>query len=431
MIDPRISLAVRAPDVAPAINIFENALMNAQRRDIAAAQEARQAELQPFRVQQAQREQAIGRQGQILKSVNDFALGNQSLINEAQSTGDFSRLRGALVQRRDQLEQQGLPTETTDDGLALIDAGKGGQVISSLGDAVKLFNQQSGLQRPVQFGAQQTFKDSKGNLFFGTTKRNPITGEVDSVLASVSGDQSQPEGQVSLVSGLGQTAAEKAETEVSTTQQVEDIKATAKGKSEAVKAGVGQAVKAFEKIPLVKTAINNYGEAIAALDAGAETGTIDAMLPSLTRASKELDNVIKRLGLDVVGNTTFGALSESELKFALKAAIPNNLQPAQLKEWLTAKRNAQQKILGGLNEMANFLGDGTKTIADWNNQQALKSLSGTSQTEQAPAAEATPVTFSSPALNREISEQDITDTLQANPGLTRDQLLQQLGVING
>ena len=36
--------------------------------------------------------------------------------------------------------------------------------------------------------------------------------------------------------------------------------------------------------------------------------------------------------------------------------------------------------------------------------------------------------LNSAALNRKITEQDITDTLQANPGLTREQLLQQLGV---
>lgn len=34
----------------------------------------------------------------------------------------------------------------------------------------------------------------------------------------------------------------------------------------------------------------------------------------------------------------------------------------------------------------------------------------------------------SPVLNREISEQDIADTLQANPGVTREKILQQLGV---
>ena len=53
-LDPRISLSARAPRIAPAINIFENALMNAQTRDIRGQQAEQQALLNPLRVQQAQ-----------------------------------------------------------------------------------------------------------------------------------------------------------------------------------------------------------------------------------------------------------------------------------------------------------------------------------------------------------------------------------------
>lgn len=262
-----------------------------------------------------------------------------------------------------------------------------------------------------QFGAQETFKDSQGNVFLGTQRKDPSSGEVATVFSPASGNQElQPQGQLRLVSGLGQTAQEKAAQKVETEQELSKIKASAEGKSAAIKAGVSQATKAFEKIPLIRTAIGNYNEAISALDAGAETGTVDQFLPSLTRASKELDNVIKRLGLDVVGNTTFGALSESELAFALKAAIPDNLQPAELKQWLTAKRNAQQKILSGLEEMTTFLGDGTKTLADWKNQQALKALSGEADTFTPPASpaaqEAQPVDLSSMTVEQLIAERE-------------------------
>jgi len=132
-----------------------------------------------------------------------------------------------------------------------------------------------------------------------------------------------------------------------------------------VKAAVNKGAKAFDKIQTLGTAISNYDEAIAAIDAGAETGVIDSLLPSFKTASIELDNVVKRLGLDVVGNTTFGALSESELKFALAAAIPTNLQPAELKEWLIAKRDAQKKVKARVEEAASFLSTGTHTLTDW------------------------------------------------------------------
>jgi hypothetical protein len=151
MIDHRIIQQIGVRDNAPALNMFQNTLSQVQNRDIQQQQADQQAELQPFRQQlleqqvaQGQQQQTQGRQQQILKSVNDFALGNRSLIQNAQSTGDFTGLRNAMLQRREQLIQQGLPTETTDEGIALIDAGQGGQVISALGDSVNLFNQQQG-----------------------------------------------------------------------------------------------------------------------------------------------------------------------------------------------------------------------------------------------------------------------------------------------
>ena len=150
-IDHRIIQQIGVRNNAPALNMFQNAMAASQNRDAQKQQMEQQAALQPFRQQlleqqvaQGQQQATQGRQQQILKSVNDFALSNRSLIQNAQSTGDFTGLRGALVQRREQLIQQDLPTETTDQGLALIDAGQGGQVVSSLGDAVNLFNQQQG-----------------------------------------------------------------------------------------------------------------------------------------------------------------------------------------------------------------------------------------------------------------------------------------------
>lgn len=175
-LDSRISLLGRQPKVSQAINIFENALMNNQTRDIRQQQADQQALLNPLQLQlqqqqvaQGQQQATQGRQQQILKSVNDFALGNRSLIQSAQSTGDFTGLRNAMLQRREQLIQQNLPTETTDEGIALIDAGQGGQVISALGDSVNLFNQQQG-------NVQQTRVTSSKILDDGTTVQSLSTG---------------------------------------------------------------------------------------------------------------------------------------------------------------------------------------------------------------------------------------------------------------
>ena len=388
-LDSRISMMGQAPNVGQAINIFENALMNSQTRDIRQQQFDQQALINPLQVQQAQQSVDAGAAQAVdvanqrkLKSINDFAIGNQSLINDAVNTGDATQLQSAMVKRREQLVQQGLPTDETDEALAMLGQGNIQGVVNGLSDSVKLFNQQQRGVASTQFGGQKTFKDSKGNLFFGTTKRDPNTGDVTSVLSAVSGDGSQPSGQVSLVTNTGETATERDQSKINVAQKTQDIKTSGEGEAAAIKAGVSQAVKAFEKMPVVRTAISNYDEAMTALDNGAETGTITKLFPSITTAGKTLDNTIKRLGLDVVGNTTFGALSESELAFALQAAIPDNMNPEDLKKWLSAKKNTQQKILVGLDEVSTFLGDGTKTITDWKNKQAIDKFSNEQDSNQ-------------------------------------------------
>ena len=116
MIDPRISLAAQAPQfgIGSAINIFENALMNSQTRDLRQKQEARTAELHPLNVEATQ--QGIdsnqntldtNREQRIVKSLNDFAVGNASIIADAVNTKDPAKLQDALIKRRSQLVSQG------------------------------------------------------------------------------------------------------------------------------------------------------------------------------------------------------------------------------------------------------------------------------------------------------------------------------------
>ena len=76
----------------------------------------------------------------------------------------------------------------------------------------KAYSTQRGMggnQASIQFGAQQTLKDSEGNLFFATTRRNPQSGEVESVTASIDGSDKKPQGNLSIAGGYGLTAEEK------------------------------------------------------------------------------------------------------------------------------------------------------------------------------------------------------------------------------
>lgn len=124
-------------------------------------------------------------------------------------------------------------------------------------------------------------------------------------------------------------------------------------------------VKAFDRLEKINTNIKNIDEAISLIDQGAETGVIDAMLPSVRAASIKLDNLQGRLGLDVIGNTTFGALSESELKFALKTALPLGLSPKDLRQWLIDKKSAQEKLSDYIESAAIYLGTPGNTVTGW------------------------------------------------------------------
>jgi hypothetical protein len=177
-------------------------------------------------------------------------------------------------------------------------------------------------------------------------------------------------------------AASQSKIQGSVEQTKQDIKAKAEGKTAAVKAAVSKAADAFDKVANIRSTMSNYDTAIAELDAGAATGTIYSAVPSLNSASKRLDNVIKNLGLNVIGSTTFGALSESELAFALRAAIPDNLPPRELRQWLVAKKASQEKLLQGIEAFVSFTGGGEKTLADWNNRESLLKFGGTPEDMQ-------------------------------------------------
>lgn len=93
--------------------------------------------------------------------------------------------------------------------------------ISQAQDDVAAFQAQSvSAQAKTQFGAQSTFKDSEGTLFFGTTKRNPNTGEIQSVLAPIDGTDRRPVGEIQQTGAFGQTAVESTRKKVEEAGQI-------------------------------------------------------------------------------------------------------------------------------------------------------------------------------------------------------------------
>lgn len=224
-INPLIALQGQVPDVG---RTFSNALLNVGRiEDIRRARAEAPIRERLLEAQTATTEAAVPTGQQLFNKadvnrITSLAQGARAIIPDLQS-GNIERVRATLQARGAALDTANIDRSDTDEALSLIDTNPD-ELLRISQEAVKLGTQLSPGKRGVQFGAQQTFKDSKDNLFFGTTKRNPTTGQIESALVPVSGGAAQPVGAVQLVSGLGQTAAEKAVTEATTAGEKEKAK---------------------------------------------------------------------------------------------------------------------------------------------------------------------------------------------------------------
>ena len=160
----------------------------------------------------------------------------------------------------------------------------------------------------------------------------------------------------------GQTRADAIKASELFGAETQRTRAQERGVGELTAKQVGQA---FAEVGKIKKNIGNIDEAIAAIDAGANTGVIASKLPNINAASIQLANIRNQLGLDVIGSVTFGALSEGELNLALDTALPTTLAPKDLKVYLVNKKNAQTKLAGYLSKQATYLQKPGNTLAGW------------------------------------------------------------------
>jgi hypothetical protein len=137
-----------------------------------------------------------------------------------------------------------------------------------------------------------------------------------------------------------------------------------------------QVGSAFTEIGKIRKNIGNIDEAIKAIDDGANTGVIASKFPNITTASITLNNVRSQLGLDVIGSVTFGALSEGELNLALDTALPTTLQPKALRQYLTDKKAAQEKLVGYLSKQISYLSKPGNNLAGWLEETGKQGQSG-------------------------------------------------------
>ena len=139
----------------------------------------------------------------------------------------------------------------------------------------------------------------------------------------------------------------------------------AEGAKDLGKATVSAGISAWEGYGNMQASIATISDAIEAIDSGAESGVVAKYLPDVTEASASLNNAMNRMGLDVIGSVTFGALSEGEMRLAMNTAAPRDLSPEALRSWLVKKQAAQQKTAAMLANAAQYLTKPGNTLNGW------------------------------------------------------------------
>jgi len=358
-IDPRISLMG-----TPAINVgqrYGQALQNIKQSDsirqnrMLAPLEQQQAQMkvdlmkaaQPGMINQAQfANSGLSQEIATQEQVQQFDFANAQSLSTALNTGNPQIINNELMRQKavvQQLVSQGQLPETE---LQEIDA------------AMAMVSQPGGLQTLSQ-GTNSFLQSVSGRREEPQTASQKDFGTYQALKQKA--DTTGDEGDVVAAEQYGRRAGFIRPTE----QQKADIKVTADVRKDLLKQATSVSKDAFDQLKGTRNSISTMQEAIKSIDAGASSGFFDKFLPSFKESTIALENAAQRMGLDVISATTFGALSEGELKLAMDTAVPKNLQPKALKTWLGARIKAKQKLSRELSKMAIELGKGKTTIAEY------------------------------------------------------------------
>lgn len=196
----------------------------------------------------------------------------------------------------------------------------------------------------ISAAANLLFDSSQFAPTVSGVQTDPVTGEQYVVIT----DRNTMQPKRMTVGGASQmTPAEEAELETQNAIRLQDIK-FAQEKGQAV---MGQA-------DVLNNSIQMYGQALDALDRGADSGWVRDFMPALDEATADLRRIANQLGIDVINSATFGALSEKELQLALRTQLNLTLSPPELRKQIEAQMRAKDKLRAELIKMAQDLTSG-------------------------------------------------------------------------
>jgi hypothetical protein len=116
--------------------------------------------------------------------------------------------------------------------------------------------------------------------------------------------------------------------------------------------------KAMEQVPLLAEGQVLMGEALYDLEQGASTGYVQNRLPAMNGHTANLRRLVQNMGLNVVGMTTFGALSKGELDLSLDSSLNLDMDEDVLREQLKDRMVAQAVLLEQAKDLSAMLAGG-------------------------------------------------------------------------
>ena len=190
-------------------------------------------------------------------------------------------------------------------------------------------------ENKMQFGDSHIFKDTENNLFQGTQRRNPRTGEVESVLSPV-GHNSPQVGQLSKVDNLGLTAAQVVQQAgnvagATTTAELASelkLKPNVEAAVEKAKQGVIATYKNRDLVRSNEVVLQTYDTAMNGLTealGGTLTGPAAGWLPAITTSQQIAQGagaMMEPILKSIFRNTGEGVFTDKDQEL-LKAMLPD------------------------------------------------------------------------------------------------------------
>jgi hypothetical protein len=379
-VDPRIALMGKPLDLGQTFNTILSNIGQAQQLQQSARLAPMQEQAAQMEMQAQLNEQARSREAQRAQSLYQGAQEIQPMVTSAMKTNDWSGVRNHLLNRRERLIQakaDGAQVDTleTDQAIALLDQDPQA-FVQSIGQVIQFGDKAFGRSGPV------TDFDKKISLL-----QDPNATEDQRQAARIATGLEAPRGRAQTVEIAGVPfvfdpnaktfEGVTADGEKITASSVAEAKKLIAESTERGKAEGAQAVKeigeAGKKIGSFDRGISIANRVVELIDSGATTGTIQSIGPSFKAATVELQQLLGEETLNRLSQVTLGAISEAELELLKQVAIPTNMQPEALKDYMQRKAVAMEKARKVYLDKVEFLNNGG-TLAEFINRGSQRKI---------------------------------------------------------